>query len=285
MLAVGALDQRKERASSSTPARTSTSWRRAATATATTTRTGSGTASSSRCPTRASWSRGATTSSATAVSTARAWRPARGGGGGLVFSQGFTDGAAVRGARADRRAARRGSGRRPERHVRPRPRPARGGAARAGPRRRVEEARARRDAMTTRTATLLAATALLGLAARPAAAGEIAIEAHGGYFEMAAENSASALFDSTGGPTFGGAVRYNVCGALSSRPARGPSPGRASASSSRARAPPSRSSASPSPSASRRSCSRPVIAFATATCWCRTSPPASPSPPTRRRAR
>jgi len=64
--------------------------------------------------------------------------------------------------------------------------------------------------MTTRTATLLAATALLGLAARPAAAGEIAIEAHGGYFEMAAENSASALFDSTGGPTFGGAVRYNV---------------------------------------------------------------------------
>ena len=64
--------------------------------------------------------------------------------------------------------------------------------------------------MTTRTATLLAATALLGLAARPAAPGEIPVEAHGGYFEMAAENSASAVFDSTGGPTFGGAVRYNV---------------------------------------------------------------------------
>ena len=62
--------------------------------------------------------------------------------------------------------------------------------------------------MTTRALTLLAASAVLGLAARPVAAGEIAIEAHGGYFEMAAENSASALFDSTGGPTFGGAVRY-----------------------------------------------------------------------------
>jgi opacity protein-like surface antigen len=62
--------------------------------------------------------------------------------------------------------------------------------------------------MTTRTLTLLAASSALALAARPVAAGEIAIEAHGGYFEMAAENSASALFDSTGGPTFGGAVRY-----------------------------------------------------------------------------
>ena len=46
------------------------------------------------------------------------------------------------------------------------------------------------------------------LAAGPAAAGELAIEVHAGYFEMAAENSASALFDSRGGGTFGGAVRY-----------------------------------------------------------------------------
>jgi opacity protein-like surface antigen len=48
----------------------------------------------------------------------------------------------------------------------------------------------------------------LALAAAPAPAGELAIEAHGGYFEMAAENSASALFGSRGGGTFGGAVRY-----------------------------------------------------------------------------
>ena len=48
----------------------------------------------------------------------------------------------------------------------------------------------------------------LALAAAPTAAGEIALEVHGGYFEMAAENSASALFDSGGGGTFGGAVRY-----------------------------------------------------------------------------
>jgi len=54
----------------------------------------------------------------------------------------------------------------------------------------------------------LAALALPALAAGPAAAGELAIEVHAGYFEMAAENSASALFDSRGGGTFGGAVRY-----------------------------------------------------------------------------
>ena len=39
-------------------------------------------------------------------------------------------------------------------------------------------------------------------------AGEIAIEAQAGYFEMAASNSASAVFDSSGGGTFGGALRY-----------------------------------------------------------------------------
>jgi hypothetical protein len=54
----------------------------------------------------------------------------------------------------------------------------------------------------------LALPALLALAAAPAAAGEIALEVHAGYFQMAAENSASALFDSRGGGTFGGALRY-----------------------------------------------------------------------------
>ena len=56
--------------------------------------------------------------------------------------------------------------------------------------------------------TLLAAAALLALAPLAARGGELAIEGHGGYFDMAAENSASALFGSTGGATFGGAVRY-----------------------------------------------------------------------------
>jgi opacity protein-like surface antigen len=62
--------------------------------------------------------------------------------------------------------------------------------------------------MRTVRTTLLAASAVLALAPRSARGGELAIEAHGGYFDMAAENSASALFDSTGGATFGGAVRY-----------------------------------------------------------------------------
>jgi hypothetical protein len=57
-------------------------------------------------------------------------------------------------------------------------------------------------------ALLAAASALLALAAPLVAAGELAIEAQAGYFEMAASSSASALFDSTGGGTFGGAVRY-----------------------------------------------------------------------------
>jgi hypothetical protein len=49
---------------------------------------------------------------------------------------------------------------------------------------------------------------LAGLVAAPAAAGEIAVEAHAGYFQMAAGSSASAVFGSSGGGTFGGAVRY-----------------------------------------------------------------------------
>jgi hypothetical protein len=56
-------------------------------------------------------------------------------------------------------------------------------------------------------ATVLAATSL-ALAPSSTRAGELAIEVHAGYFEMAAENSASALFDSRGGGTFGGALRY-----------------------------------------------------------------------------
>jgi opacity protein-like surface antigen len=71
------------------------------------------------------------------------------------------------------------------------------------------------------TRTTLAAGALLALLALPSSAGELALEGHAGYFEMAAENSASALFGSGGGPTFGGAVRYTFWrGAFASAGAR-----------------------------------------------------------------
>jgi hypothetical protein len=53
--------------------------------------------------------------------------------------------------------------------------------------------------MTSRMRTFLAL---------PAAAGELAVEGQVGYFDMAAKDSATALFGSTGGATFGGAVRY-----------------------------------------------------------------------------
>lgn len=56
--------------------------------------------------------------------------------------------------------------------------------------------------------TLLAAAALVVLPALPSAAGEVALEAQAGYFDMAAQNTAKALFGSSGGATFGGAVRY-----------------------------------------------------------------------------
>jgi hypothetical protein len=50
--------------------------------------------------------------------------------------------------------------------------------------------------------------ALLGLVlVAPSGAGELAFEGQAGYFGMSASNSASAVFDSTGGPTFGGAAR------------------------------------------------------------------------------
>jgi len=59
-------------------------------------------------------------------------------------------------------------------------------------------------------ATTLAAAALLALAAfaRPAGAGEIAVEGQGGYRSLAFKDTAQALFDTTGGGTFGGALRF-----------------------------------------------------------------------------
>jgi opacity protein-like surface antigen len=64
--------------------------------------------------------------------------------------------------------------------------------------------------MTTTRTRITLATGALALLALPSSAGELALEAHGGYFQLAAENSASALFDSRGGPTFGGALRYTL---------------------------------------------------------------------------
>lgn len=56
----------------------------------------------------------------------------------------------------------------------------------------------------------LAAVALLLAAALPSAAGELALEGQVGYFDMAAKSSAKALFESSGGVTYGGALRYTV---------------------------------------------------------------------------
>lgn len=56
----------------------------------------------------------------------------------------------------------------------------------------------------------LAAFALLLAAALPSAAGELAVEGQVGYFDMAAKSSAKALFGSSGGVSFGGALRYTV---------------------------------------------------------------------------
>jgi hypothetical protein len=52
------------------------------------------------------------------------------------------------------------------------------------------------------------ACALAAVVAAPVAAGELALEAHAGYFHTAAVDSATAVFGSSGGGTFGGAVRY-----------------------------------------------------------------------------
>jgi opacity protein-like surface antigen len=54
-------------------------------------------------------------------------------------------------------------------------------------------------------------TAALVVAAAPATlAGEIALEGQVGYFDPAFTKSASAVFGSTGGATFGGAARYTI---------------------------------------------------------------------------
>jgi opacity protein-like surface antigen len=57
---------------------------------------------------------------------------------------------------------------------------------------------------------LLGAALLLAAGAGPAAAGELAVEAQVGYFDMNAQHTAKALFGSSSGATFGGAVRYTV---------------------------------------------------------------------------
>lgn len=65
-----------------------------------------------------------------------------------------------------------------------------------------------RPAARTRAAVLVVFSPLL--MASPSAAGELAVEAQVGYFDMTAKDSAQAVFGSSGGLTFGGAVRYNV---------------------------------------------------------------------------
>jgi opacity protein-like surface antigen len=64
--------------------------------------------------------------------------------------------------------------------------------------------------MNLRPAVPFVALALvLSLAPAGAAAGSIGVEAQGGYHSLAAGDSAQAVFDgSSGGGTFGGAVRY-----------------------------------------------------------------------------
>jgi hypothetical protein len=57
---------------------------------------------------------------------------------------------------------------------------------------------------------LLTAVPLLAACALPASAGELAIEGQVGYFDMSAQQTAKALFGSSGGLSFGGAVRYTV---------------------------------------------------------------------------
>jgi hypothetical protein len=57
------------------------------------------------------------------------------------------------------------------------------------------------------TLTLAAVTTLLA-SCTPVSAGELAVEAHAGYFALDASNSASALFDSDSGFHWGGALRY-----------------------------------------------------------------------------
>jgi len=57
---------------------------------------------------------------------------------------------------------------------------------------------------------LLLAAVFLAATALPSAAGELAVEGQVGYFNMSAQHTAKALFGSSDGLTFGGAVRYTV---------------------------------------------------------------------------
>jgi opacity protein-like surface antigen len=64
--------------------------------------------------------------------------------------------------------------------------------------------------MRPSAALTVSSIALIAALARPApaAAGSFGVEAHGGYHSLSASQSATAVFGSTGGGTFGGAVRY-----------------------------------------------------------------------------
>ena len=167
----------------------------------------SATACSSRCPTRTSWRSAATTSSATAASTGRAWRRRTWRRRRRCSSP--------RASPTPPRCARRSSRRRSGSAARP-PTAATTPTASAssGPRRPCRgwastSARSRRRGAHDHPPGPFSPPRPSSPSPRPSrAAGEFAIEAQAGYFEMAASNSASALFDSSGGGTFGGAVRY-----------------------------------------------------------------------------
>src|SRR5512143_3537226 len=51
---------------------------------------------------------------------------------------------------------------------------------------------------------------LVLLAIAPAGAQGLAVFGTGGYFSMSAADSAKAVFDSSGGPTFGGGLSYGI---------------------------------------------------------------------------
>ena len=55
-----------------------------------------------------------------------------------------------------------------------------------------------------------AALSLAWVAAAPAGAQGFAVFGQGGYFSMTAADSAKAVFDSSGGPTFGGGLSYGI---------------------------------------------------------------------------
>ncbi len=59
---------------------------------------------------------------------------------------------------------------------------------------------------------VLAPVLVLALSTGTASAGEFAAELGAGYFGMTASKSADAVFDSSGGFTWGGAVRYSFKG-------------------------------------------------------------------------